>query len=195
MINLKTMAVPGVALALTPAAAFAAEGGPGLFDVNLGLSLWTVVIFLLLVGLLRKFAWGPILAQVEAREKRIQDALDESAAGRVQAAKLLEEHKAQLADARRQASEIIAEGRSAGEKVRKEIEEKARTEALSIIEAARRDVRRERDQAIAELRKESVDLALAAASKLMQERLDEAKDREMVMGFLDEMTPDQGAKA
>ncbi|HSG46774.1 MAG TPA: F0F1 ATP synthase subunit B [Longimicrobiales bacterium] len=195
MTNLKTMAVPGIALALTPAALFAAEGGPGLFDVNLGLSLWTVVIFLLLVGLLGKYAWGPILAQVEAREKRIQGALDESAASRDQAARLLEEHKAQLADARRQAGEIVAEGKAAGERVRKEIEEKARVEAQGIVEAARREIQRERDQAIAELRRESVDLALAAASKLMGERLDDAKDREMVMGYLRDVSVDRGARA
>jgi len=195
MTNLKTMAVPGIALAMTPAALYAAEGSPGLFDVNLGLSLWTVVIFLLLVGLLGKYAWGPILAQVEAREKRIQDALDASAASREEAARLLEEHKAQLADARRQASEIIAEGKAAGEKVRKDVEEKARAEGLAIIEAARREIQRERDQAVADLRRESVDLALAAASKLMQERLDDARDREMIMGFLKDLAPDQGAQA
>ena len=195
MTNLKTMAVPGIALALTPGALYAAEGGPGLFDVNLGLSLWTVVIFLLLVGLLGKYAWGPILSQVEARERRIQYALDQSAASRDEAARLLDEHKAQLADARRQASEIIAEGKAAGEKVRKEVEEKARAEAQSIVEGARREIQRERDQAIAELRRESVDLALAAASKLMQERLDDERDREMVLGYLRDLSPDQGAQA
>jgi F-type H+-transporting ATPase subunit b len=191
----KTMALPGLALALNPAAAFAAEGGPGLFDVNLGLSLWTVVIFLLLVGLLRKYAWGPILEQVEAREKRIQAALDDSAASRQEAASLLEEHKAQLADARRQASEIIAEGRAAGEKVRKDIEEKARVEALGIVEAARREVQRERDQAIADLRRESVDLAIAAASKLMGERLDSDRDRQLVIEYLKGLQAGQGAQA
>lgn len=195
MTNLKTMAVPGITLALTPGALYAAEGGPGLFDVNLGLSLWTVVIFLMLVGLLGKYAWGPILSQVEAREKRIQDALDQSAASRDEASRLLDEHKAQLADARRQASEIIAEGKAAGEKVRKEVEEKARVEAQSIVEGARREIQRERDQAIAELRRESVDLALAAASKLMQERLDDERDREMVLGYLRDLSADQGAQA
>ena len=191
----KTMALPGLALALTPAAAFAAEGGPGLFDVNLGLSLWTVVIFLLLVGLLRKYAWGPILEQVEAREKRIQAALDDSAASRQEAASLLEEHKAQLADARRQASEIIAEGKAAGERVRKEIEEKARGEAQSIVESARREIEREKDQALAELRKETVDLAIAAASRLMDERLDSDRDRQLVIEYLQGLQAGQGAQA
>ena len=195
MTNLKTILVPSAALALAPTALHAAEGGGSLFDVNLGLSLWTVVIFLLLVGLLRKFAWGPILEQVEARENRIQGALDQSRADREHAARLLEEHKAQLADARRQASEITAEARTAGQRVRKEIEEKARHEAAEIVEAARREVQREKEQAIAELRRESVDLALAAASKLMKEHLDSDRDREMVMDYLQSVSSKKGAEA
>ena len=187
---------PGLAaLALTPSMLAAAEDGPGLVDVNLGLSLWTVVIFLALLFMLRRFAWGPILGMVEERENRIQAALDESAAARDEARRLLEEHKAQLADARRQAGEIVAEGKAAGDRVRKDIEEKARVEAQQIIESARREITRERDQAIAELRKESVDLALAAASKLLEEKMDAPRDRELVMEYLSDLGPRGGAEA
>jgi len=184
-----------VGLALRPSGLVAAEDGPGLFDVNLGLSLWTVVIFLALLFMLRRFAWGPILGMVEEREQRIQTALDESAAAQQEARKLLEEHKAQLADARRQAGEIVAEGKAAGDRVRKDIEEKARDEAQQMVESARREIARERDEAIAELRKESVDLALAAASKLMKERMDEGKDRELVVEYLSDLGPGGGAEA
>lgn len=177
------------------ALAAAEEGGGGLFSVNPGLFVWATVVFLMLLGILWRFAWGPLLEQVNAREERIQGALDESAASREEAAQMLAEHKAQLSDARRQASEITAEARSAGERVRKEIEEKARTEATQIVEAARREVQLEKERAIAELRKESVDLALAAASKLMNERLDAEKDRELVMGYLENLGPSQGAEA
>lgn len=195
MKTLKTIILPGVILGFTPAALRAAEDGPGLFDVNLGLSLWTVLIFGALLLLLRRFAWGPILEQVQAREDRIQNALDESRESREEAQKLLEEHKAQLADARRQASEIVAEARNAGQEVRKDIEEKARDEARQIVESARREVQREKDAALAELRKESVDLALAAAAKLMKERLDTERDRELVVNYLESVSPDQGAQA
>lgn len=195
MKTLKKITLPGLLLGFTPAALRAAEDGPGLFDVNLGLSLWTVLIFGALLVLLRKFAWGPILEQVQAREDRIQNALDESRQSREEAQELLKEHKAQLADARRQASEIVAEARSAGESVRKDIEEKARHEAREIVEAARREVQREKDAALAELRKESVDLALAAAAKLMKERLDSERDRELVTSYLESVGPDRGARA
>ncbi|MEJ2541585.1 MAG: F0F1 ATP synthase subunit B [Gemmatimonadota bacterium] len=195
MKTLKIALVGVLSLAATPSLLLAAEDGPGLFDVNLGLSLWTVVIFLALLFMLRRFAWEPILGMVEERENRIQSALDESAAARDEARALLEEHKAQLADARRQAGEIVAEGKAAGDRVRKEIEEKARTEAQEILESARREIGRERDRAIAELRKESVDLALAAASKLMEEKMDAPRDRELVMDYLSDLGPKGGAEA
>jgi F-type H+-transporting ATPase subunit b len=186
-----------VLLAASPSVLLAqgggAEGGGGLYDINTGLSAWTLIVFALLVVILGKFAWGPILKNVESREKSIQSAIDEAARRNAEAAKLLDEHKAQLADARRQANELIAEGRSAGEGVRKTIEEKARTEAQQIVERARQEIERERDAAIAALRKESVDLALAAAAKLMQQNLDPAKDRQLVERYLSDLTADAGA--
>jgi F-type H+-transporting ATPase subunit b len=172
------------------------EGGEGgLFDINTGLSAWTLVVFLGLVILLGKFAWGPILAAVDAREKGIQSALDEAARRNDESAKLLAEHKEQLADARRQANELIAEGKAVGETVRQDVEDKARAEGQAIIERARAEIERERDAALAMLRKESVDLALAAASRLMQENLDQDKDRQLVERYLNELGGNGGAQA
>jgi F-type H+-transporting ATPase subunit b len=164
-----------------------AEGGGGIYDINTGLSVWTLIVFAALVAILGKFAWKPILENVEAREKGIQAAIDQAAQRNAEAAKLLEEHKAQIADARRQAAELIAEGRAAGEGVRKGIEEKARQEAQQIVERARQEITRERDAAIDALRKESVDLALAAAAKLMQQNLDQTKDRQLVERYLNDL--------
>lgn len=189
-----TAALAGAVLLVlgTPGALWAAgEGeapGASLFGINLGLSFWTVVVFLILLFLLSRFAWGPILDQVNQRESRIQGALDEAAAGQAEAQRLLDEHKRQLADARRQAQEIVAEGRAAGEKVRREIEEKAREEGQGLLERARREIEREKEAALAELRKESVELAMAAAGRLMHERLDQDRDRELVMSYLDDLT-------
>jgi F-type H+-transporting ATPase subunit b len=171
------------------------EGGGGLYDINTGLSTWTLIVFGGLVFLLGKFAWGPILAAMEARETTIQSALDQAAERNDDAAKLLEEHRLQLADARRQAGEVLADAKAAGDRVRKEIEEKARVEAQGIVERARHEIQRERDAALDTLRKESVDLALAAASRLMSENLDQAKDRDLVERYLDGMTDGEGAEA
>ena len=163
------------------------EGGGGLYDINTGLSFWTLVVFGILVFILGKYAWGPILAAVDAREKGIQAALDEAAERNQEAETLLEKYKENLADARRQANELLAEGKVAGDSIRMEIEEKARGEAQSIIERARAEIERERDAAIAEIKRESVDLALSAATRLMKENLDQEKDRALVERYLAEM--------
>ncbi len=167
-----------------------------MFDVNLGLTVWTSFVFLALLGILWKYAWGPVLAAVEARESGIQDTLDQAANERKEAGKLLAEHRQQMADARRQAQQLIAESREAGEKVRQDIEEKAKVEGQALIERARESIEREKDAALDALRRESVDLALAAAAKLMHESLDEAKDRELVMGYIDDLSAQgEGAQA
>lgn len=194
----RTLTVAGSALATSPLALAAAESeGGGVFSVNPGLSVWTTVIFLMLLGVLWKFAWGPLLAAVEAREERIQSALDQSRTHQEEAEKLIAEHRAQLAEARRQAAEIVAESRSAAENLRRDLEAKAREEAQGIVEAARNEIERQKDQALAELRAESVDLALAAAARLLEERVDSDRDRQIVSSFLDDLTADgnEGARA
>lgn len=171
-----------------------AEGGSGsLFSVDLGLSLWTVVIFAGLLFILWKFAWGPILDAVNAREEKIRRDLDEAAREREEAERLLAEHKKQLAETHRKAQEILAEARQHGDELRKEMEEKAREEGQRIMDGARREIEREKDRALDEIRGEAVDLALAAASRLLKERMDQEKDRKLVADYLDDLGDGEGS--
>jgi len=190
-----------VALPVTPVALLAQEhgaegGGGGLFDINVGLSIWTIVIFLTVLAVLWRFAFGPILAAVNAREETINKALEEARMRQAEAERLLQEHKEQLADARRQAQEILAEGRDAADRLRKDLEGKAREESETILVRARAEIEREKDAAVDVLRRETVDLALAAASKLLHEKLDGEQDRKLVMDFVDGLsTKSPGAEA
>jgi len=177
-------------LAATPASLLAADeaaGGGGLFSVDPGLSLWTIVVFLLVLFILKKWAWGPILGALDAREQGIRTSIDQAAQMRVEAQAALEEHRKQLADSRRQAQEIVAEGRAAADRLSREIQDKARQEGERIVERARLEIERERDAALVTIREEAVDLALAAASRLLQERLTDERDRQLVKGFLSDM--------
>jgi F-type H+-transporting ATPase subunit b len=160
------------------------SAGGGLFAVDPGLWLWTIVVFLVVLTILAKFAWGPILKGLESREAGIRGSIDEAERARREAASLLEEHKRQLADARRQAQELVAEGRESGQRLRAEIEAKAREEGDRMIERARSEITREREQAVEALRRESVDLALAAASSVLGKKLDAAADRALVEDYL-----------
>jgi F-type H+-transporting ATPase subunit b len=112
-------------------------------------------------------------------------ALQEARSRQEEAEKLLEEHKQQLAGARRQAQEILAEGRDAADRLRKDLEAKARTESEAILTRARAEIDREKEAAVDAIRRESVDLALAAASKLLHQKLDGEQDRKLVVGYLD----------
>ena len=169
-----------------PAAAQAAEHAesPGVFALSASVSFWTIIIFLLLLFVLARFAFPPILGYAAAREKRIQDTLDEARLNREQAEKLLEQQREELAKARTDAQQLIAEGRQAAERVRAEVLAKARTEHEALLERARSDIETERVRAIESVREEAVDLALAAASKLIEQRLDQQTDRRMVEDFL-----------
>lgn len=159
-----------------------------MFDLNLGLTVWTSLVFLALLGILWKYAWGPILTFVEARESGIQDKLDQAAKEREESASLLSEYHQQLADARRDTQQMIAEGREAGDRIRQEIEEKARVECESLIDRAHESIERDKEVALQALRKESVDLAIAAAAKLIGNRLDDAKDRELIADYIEDLS-------
>jgi F-type H+-transporting ATPase subunit b len=159
-----------------------AAAGP--LTVEPGLMIWTVVVFLLLLLILKKFAYPALLGAVEARERALQQQLDEAERNRAESAALLAEHKKLLAEARTQAHGLLVEARTSAEKERALAMEKTLQEQQQLLERARRDIAAERDRAIAELRREAVDLSLAAASKLIGERLTSDGDRRLVQEYL-----------
>jgi F-type H+-transporting ATPase subunit b len=180
------------------AAGQAAEGAahePSIFGINPGVSFWTVIIFLLLLGVLMKYAFPPILGYAEAREKRIQATLDEARHQREEAEKLLEQQRQELAQARQQSQALIAEGKLAAERVREELLARARTEQEALVARAKLDIASERDRAIESLRREAGDIALAAAAKLVGQRMDAATDRKLVADYLSDVGSVRGAGA
>ena len=162
-----------------------AEGGGFTpFSINPGLILWTVVVFGLLLALLWKFGWPAILKSVEDRERRIQQQLDEAERARAEAARLLEEHKRTLGNARGEAQAIIAQAQALGEKERQGILERARAEQELLLDRARKEIDGEKEKALLALRREAVDLSIAAASKLIEQNLDTAANRKLVVEYL-----------
>ena len=162
----------------------AQEHASGPLTVEGGLMIWTIVVFLLLLAILRKFAWPAILGAVEAREQALERQLAEAARDREQAAALLAEHQKLIAEAKAQAHGILVEARGVAEKDRALAIEKTRHEQEELLARARREIVAERDKAVADLRREAVDLSLAAASRLIEKRLDGDTDRKLVLDFL-----------
>lgn len=163
-------------------------GGGGLFAINPGLFIWTWVIFLILLFVLRKWAWGPILGALETREKRIQEALDRAARDRDEAARLLKEHRRLLDESRNQAQNILAESRKAAERLRGELLDEARKQKDHIVAGAKGEIERERDQALEALRREAVDLSITAASRVLEKNLDSEENRRLVEDYLQHLS-------
>jgi len=160
------------------------EHTPGPLTVDGGLMIWTVIILVALLLILKRFAWPAILGAVEAREKALAQQLADAERSRAEAAKLLEEHKRLVGEAKAQAHGIVVEARQLAEKERAVAMEKTKQEQDELLQRARREIGAERDRAVADLRREAVDLSLAAASKLIGERLSSETDKKIVSDYL-----------
>jgi F-type H+-transporting ATPase subunit b len=160
----------------------AAQGG--LLTPSGGLMFWTLIIFVILFFILSRYAFKPITAAVEAREKALEDAIAGAKADREAAAALLAEHRSQIEGARAEAQKMIAEGRQVGEKIRADMVEETRAQQQDMLERARREIESEKQRAIADLRREAVDLAIAGAGKVIEKNLDDASNRRIVESFL-----------
>jgi F-type H+-transporting ATPase subunit b len=178
----------GVALGLTLGGAFpalaqeAAESGP--LTVEGGLVIWTLVVFGLLLLILGRSAWPVLLQAVRDRERELERRLAEAAKAQEEAARLLEEHKKLLAGGKADAQALINEAKVIAQKEREALLHKTREEQEQMLERAKREIEMERERAVMALRREAVDLSLAAATKLIQERLDDDTNRKLVTQYL-----------
>ena len=176
-----------VALSATPA--LAEPANTNLLDPNYGLMAWTLFVFVGLFLILKFFAFGPILKSVEAREQALEDAINAAKRDREEAASVLAEHRAKLDALHGEGQTIIADARIAAERVRSELVEQAHAEQAAMLARARQEIESEKTRAIAELRREAVDLAIAGASKVIEKNLDQDSNRKLVESFLASVTP------
>lgn len=173
-----------LALSASPAFAAAQGGKVNLLDPHFGLMFWTILIFIGTMLILRKFAFGPILEGVRAREQALTDAMAAAQRDRAEALRLLAEQKAALEAARAEGQRFIADGRATAEAMRNEMLEQTRLQQADLLERARKEIESEKVKAVLELRREAVDLALAGAGKLIGQKLDATSDRKLVEDYL-----------
>lgn len=156
----------------------------GILSPNGGVMVWTLVIFIALLLILSKYAFKPITKAVEDRERALADAIDSAQRDRDEANRLLQDQREQIVAARDEAQRIIADARDAAEQVRGKMIEQAHGETGELLDRARREIVAERDRAIADLRLEAIDLAIAGASRVIGKNMDEQSNRQLVESFL-----------
>ncbi|MBJ6760359.1 F0F1 ATP synthase subunit B [Myxococcaceae bacterium JPH2] len=162
-------------------------------EVRPGLIFWTIVTFILVLVVLRAKAWGPILQLVEEREKQISNAIESAKRERAEAEKLLADQKTAIAEARREAADMMRRNQADMEKFRDELMAKSRKEAEELKASARREIEEQKSKAIAEVRSMAVDLSMEVAGKLLNERMDDSKHRALAEQFVQSL-PVQGAR-
>src|SRR2546427_4793083 len=154
------------------------------FSINTGLIFWTLVVFGILLARLWRLGWPAILKAVEDRERRIQQQLEEAERARAESARLLEEHRRMIATAKAESQEMITKARGVAEKERQTLLAQAREQYEELLARAKKEIDTQKQQAILELRREAVDLSIAAASKLGEANLDSDANRHLVMEYL-----------
>ncbi len=184
MKKLLTLAI----LALAAIPLHAAEEVPlSPFAGNLGNALWTVVIFVLVVVVLGKFAWGPVLGLLRQREEFIHQSLSDAKRDRDEAEARLREYAARLQAAQVEAVAIIDQARRDAERLREDLRQRAKTEADTMIKNAERQIELQTTKAVQQIRKETVDLSIAIASKLLQRNITKEDNEKLIADALKQM--------
>ncbi len=165
----------------------------GIADINPGLTLWTGITFLVLLVLLSKFAWGPIVKMLDERERTIREAIEQAKKERAEAEKALADQKATLAAAQREAADLARKSKQEVEALRADLTAKARKEADDLVAEARKQIIEEKSKALSELKGQVADLAIEAARRLIQSSLDEKSQRALVEEYIAKLPADRAA--
>lgn len=155
-----------------------------MFDINPGLGIWTFVVFLLLVFLLGRVAWKPLIKALQEREDSIRDALESASKARAEAAALLKENEQNIARAEEEYQKTIRSAKLEAEKMREELVAKAQQQAQRQLQQAKEEIQRDVEAARQQLRAEVADLAIKAAEKILEESIDAKKHKQLVDEFL-----------
>lgn len=142
-----------------------------IFEINPGLFVWSLLTFLILIGMLYKFAFNPLMRMQKARQDSIHQAIHDAESLRDEAQQLLANYKQQLAEAREEATTILDRARKAGESTKAEVLEEARVQAEATLAKARQQIERDTSQALQRIREEVADLTVAATEKVARTSL------------------------
>jgi F-type H+-transporting ATPase subunit b len=170
-------------------AAHAAEEESSNFLVSpdIGLMIWTLLAFIIALLILRKYAWPAITEALDKRQRAIVESIETAESTRAEAQQLLQEYRERLREARRQADEIVARARKAGEVHERETLDKAKSQREELMQQTRRDIEAETRRAIQEIRGEVADLTVIATEKVTRKALDEDDQKRLVEEALTEL--------
>jgi F-type H+-transporting ATPase subunit b len=169
--------------------ALSSEGGSGsLVDINPGLIFWTVITFILLLLILKKFAWKPILAALDQREAAIKESIEKAEKAKDEAQRILYENQASLAKAEEESKKIVDQGRIYAEKLKNQVIKEGKDQAQRILNEASAEIERKKEAAFGELKSQIADLVIQTTEKVLGETLDKNVQKKIADKYINEIT-------
>lgn len=168
--------------------ALASEGGGSLIDVNPGLIFWTVITFIVLLILLKKVAWKPILAALDEREAAIKESLEKAEKAREEALKVLEENKANTRKAEDESKKIIDQSRAYAEKLKDQMIQDSKDQARKIVDDASAEIERKKEATFNELKTQVAGIVIDAAEKILKENLNKETNKKIVDKYISDIS-------
>jgi len=168
--------------------ALASEGGGSLVDVNPGLVIWTVITFAILLFVLKKLAWKPILTALNEREDAIKESLEKAEKAKDEAQKILQENQASLLKADEESKKIIEQSRQYAEKLKDQMLRESKEQAQKIVEDASAQIEQKKEAAFSELKTKVAEIAISAAEKILKENLDKDSHKKLVDRYIEDIT-------
>jgi len=154
-----------------------------------GLYIWTIIVFLVLLFLLMKFAWKPLLAMLEKREDNIKQSLADAEKARDELVNVKEDTEKLLNEARTESQAIVAAGKKNAERMQEEIVDKAQSKSDALLADAKKQIQLEKDRAITDVRAEVVNLSMQVAEKLIKKNLSKEDNLKLINDSLSSINP------
>jgi F-type H+-transporting ATPase subunit b len=165
-----------------------AEGNGSLIDVNPGLIFWTVITFIVLLVILKKVAWKPILSALDQREAAIKESLEKAEKAREEAQKVLDKNQANIAQAEEESKKIIDQSRAYAEKLKDQMMRESKEQAKKIVDDAASEIERKKEAAFNELKNQVAEIAINAAEKILRESLDKESNKKIVDKYISDIS-------
>ena len=151
-----------------------------MFEIVPSVTFWTFVNFIVLLWVLRKFAWGPILNGLEKRETHIRESIEKASNARQEAEKRLETYEILINKGRDESREIIDQGQKKAEELRAEIVKNAEQEAKEVLNRADQEINLAREKATDEIKNRAIDLSVSIASKILERDINPEEHRDII---------------
>ena len=158
-----------------------------LMTIQIPQLVWTIIVFLLLLVILKKYAWQPILTMLDEREKRIEDAIRSAEKGKAEVEAIVNKQQELMEEAKKEAQGVIAKGQKTAEAMKADILAKAKQESEQLLEKAKREIELGKDKAIDEIKAIAVELSMMATSKLVRKSLSENDHKQLVEEAIKEL--------